>query len=146
MAFKTNSELYQKMQSEHDDEIDQALGKAQEIIDYRFKDKFVLWEALQCGAERSDVWVYKFKGRSRSQHGNKRLALIGDAVLRQVFTCVMFTDGYDPGMTFADNVMEELADMLLRSSPRCHHSDVEQRKTGRGWSTIWSGCIDRQRY
>lgn len=100
MAFMKNSELCQKMKNERDDEIDQILEKAERTIDYKFKDKFILWEALQCGAGRPDVWFSRFKDRSRSQHGNKRLALIGDAVLRLVFTCVMFTNDHDPGMVF----------------------------------------------
>lgn len=77
--------------------VERKLKTVQEIIQYQFKDKFILWEALQFGAGVPDIWYTRFYGRPRSKHINKGLALIGDAVLRQIFACVMISDGYSPG-------------------------------------------------
>ena len=52
---------------------------AEAIIDYRFNDESLLWEALQSmGSGASQI-----RNREMSE-GNKRLAVVGDAILRLV--------------------------------------------------------------
>jgi len=56
------------------------------IIDYQFADPHKLWEALQ--APGSPVFV--INGRHIPE-GNKRLAMIGDSVLKLVFASEWYT-------------------------------------------------------
>ena len=53
------------------------LNDAQRIIGYNFMDSSILWEALQAPGSRP----FAADGRDFS-NGNKRLALLGDAVLK----------------------------------------------------------------
>jgi ribonuclease-3 len=60
------------------------------VIKYTFNDKSILWEALQ--APGSGV---RYAGAREIPDGNKRLALVGDAVLK----FIMVTDKYALGST-----------------------------------------------
>jgi hypothetical protein len=55
-----------------------SLTCVQQIIGYNFADTNILWEALQ--AAGSDV--YLIKTRRISSDGNKKMALIGDALAK----------------------------------------------------------------
>lgn len=59
------------------------------IIGYRFSDRLILWEALQ--AAGSPVTS---AGTRRFPDGNKRLAVLGDAVLKLVLVAEWY-DGAD---------------------------------------------------
>ena len=65
---------------------DEKLKKCQDIIQYRFSDPNLLWEALQARGSN----VQYLNGRSLKE-GNQQLALIGDAVLK----LVLVNDAYD---------------------------------------------------
>lgn len=49
------------------------------IISYDFKDPLILWEAIQAPGS-----IGNYFGRRRLPDGNKRLALLGDSVLKLV--------------------------------------------------------------
>ncbi len=56
------------------------------IIDYRFTDPLKLWEALQAAGSP----VSAINGR-HIHEGNKRLAMIGDSVLKLAFVSQWYT-------------------------------------------------------
>ena len=59
--------------------MDTILQAVQDIIGYRFRERLILWEAMQ--AAGSNVRV---AGGRKFVDGNKRLAVIGDTVLQLV--------------------------------------------------------------
>lgn len=59
--------------------MDTILQAVQNIIEYRFKEQLILWEAMQ--AAGSNV---RSAGDRKFLDGNKRLAVIGDTVLQLV--------------------------------------------------------------
>ena len=63
-----------------------SISKAEHILQYHFRDRLILWEALQAtGNNRTYV------GTRRFTDGNKRLALLGDTVMKTA----LLEDWYD---------------------------------------------------
>lgn len=56
------------------------------IIGYNFNDTMILWEALQAAGS-----TVRFVGTRRFDDGNKRLAVLGDTILK----LVLVTKWYD---------------------------------------------------
>ncbi|KAE9963223.1 hypothetical protein BLS_009509 [Venturia inaequalis] len=66
------------------------IAQAEAAIDYSFKDANLIWEALQApgsGVVRS--------GTRQIPNGNKRLALVGDVVLKLIIN----VENYEQGLT-----------------------------------------------
>ena len=63
------------------------------IIDYRFTDPLILWEALQAaGSGISSA------GSRRFPDGNKRLAVVGDTILELVLVEAWYNSTHVRGM------------------------------------------------
>ena len=54
-------------------------GAVENIINYNFNDPLILWEALQAAGSTS-----RSAGTRRFPDGNKRLAVLGDTILKLV--------------------------------------------------------------
>ena len=67
----------------------------QSIIGYGFNDRLILWEALQ--AAGSGV---SSAGTRRFPDGNKRLAIVGDTVLKLVLVSEWYESADTRGMFF----------------------------------------------
>ncbi|KAI4266327.1 MAG: hypothetical protein L6R38_008818 [Xanthoria sp. 2 TBL-2021] len=65
-----------------------AVNGAQSIIGYAFRDRFLLWEALQSAG--SPVLL---AGGRNIPNGNKRLAVLGDTVLQLVLVEQWYAGG-----------------------------------------------------
>lgn len=66
------------------------IARAEAVIDYSFQDANIVWEALQApgsGVVRS--------GTRSIRDGNKRLAIVGDAVLKLIIN----VENYEQGLT-----------------------------------------------
>lgn len=82
----------------------------QNIIDYVFQDASVLWEALQAPGS----FPYATGGRD-FRNGNKRLALLGDAILKVCLLEEWYTTPTDIGLQLHDkNIRPAGADHLPR--------------------------------
>ncbi|KAL9070902.1 MAG: hypothetical protein Q9161_004544 [Pseudevernia consocians] len=68
--------------------MDTILQAVQDIIGYRFKERLILWEAMQ--AAGSNV---RYAGDREIMDGNKRLAVIGDTVLQLVLAEQWYNGG-----------------------------------------------------
>lgn len=68
--------------------MDTILQAVQDIIGYRFREREILWEAMQ--AAGSNV---RSAGDRIFADGNKRLAVIGDTVLQLVFAVKWYNGG-----------------------------------------------------
>ena len=68
--------------------MDTILQAVQNIIEYRFKEQLILWEAMQ--AAGSNV---RSAGDRKFLDGNKRLAVIGDTVLQLVLAEKWYSGG-----------------------------------------------------
>ena len=66
------------------DQMNHKLDAAQAAIGYQFTDTSLLWEALQAAGSGASIIGAMFVARG---DGNKKLALIGDAVLKLVVIC-----------------------------------------------------------
>ena len=66
------------------DRMNRKLDAAQAAIDYQFRDTSLLWEALQAAGSGASIIGGMIVARG---DGNKKLALIGDAVLKLVVMC-----------------------------------------------------------
>lgn len=73
------------------------INGVQNIIDYVFQDTSVLWEALQA----SGSFPYDTDGRDFS-NGNKRLALLGDAILKVSLLEQWYTTATNIGLSLPD--------------------------------------------
>lgn len=69
-----------------------AVNGAQSIIGYAFRDRFLLWEALQSAG--SPVLL---AGGRNIPNGNKRLAVLGDTVLQLVLVEQWYAGGQARG-------------------------------------------------
>lgn len=86
------------------------------IIQYSFNHTALLWEALQCSGIAFDS-----EGQTVPPGGNKRLAIIGDAVLR----LALAEDWYKGSDTTGKRIQQKSSSsssFLGRSDqkPRCH--------------------------
>jgi hypothetical protein len=72
------------------------IAHVQDIIDYQFKDPALLWEALQSAG--SNVTTISGTPCHRP-NGNRELAMVGDAVLRQVIVCDLYQRRVPRGRT-----------------------------------------------
>lgn len=66
------------------------IARAEAAIEYAFKDAKIIWEALQApgsGVVRA--------GTRHIPNGNKRLAVVGDAVLKLIIN----VENYEQGLT-----------------------------------------------
>ena len=73
--------------------MDTILQAVQDIIGYRFKERLILWEAMQ--AAGSNV---RYAGDREFMDGNKRLAVIGDTVLQLVLAEQWYNGGTSRGI------------------------------------------------
>lgn len=82
-----------------DAQIDRVLQQLEVALGdtYRFVDKAIAWEALQSPGSLHVVLGSGINGRRLTRDANKLLALIGDAVLRQITVSVMVTAGFEKG-------------------------------------------------
>lgn len=73
-----------------------SIDVVQSIINYRFKNTTILWEALQTGQYyREGQWQFK---RRIFPEGNRPLAQVGDAVLRLVVVRAGYNANESPRM------------------------------------------------
>jgi ribonuclease-3 len=65
-----------------------SVKQCQDIIGYEFKNPHILWEALQTAG--SGVMII---GDRKVPQGNKRQAVLGDAILSHVLCSRWYADG-----------------------------------------------------
>ena len=82
--------------------------EAQAIIQYHFLDETTLWEALQAPGS-----VASLIGHRRAVEGNKRLALLGDALLRVAIVQKGYSEGEYRGDLFLSGVCQRLQQASL---------------------------------
>ncbi|KAL8657666.1 MAG: hypothetical protein Q9226_001696 [Calogaya cf. arnoldii] len=73
-----------------------AVNGVEAIIAYPFRDRFILWEALQ--AAGSPVSLMGGAGGRSIPNGNKRLAVLGDKLLDLVLCEQWYPDGQAKGV------------------------------------------------
>ena len=74
-----------------------ALDGMQELINYTFVDSEILWEALHVPGAMT---AYRITGRNLSD-GNKRLALLGDAIMESALLVRWYQTAASKGLSFS---------------------------------------------
>ena len=117
----------------------EMIDGVQNIIAYTFRDASILWEALQAPG----AVPYGTQGRNFS-NGNKRLALLGDAILKTV----LLERWYATSDTIGENDHSESCDQHVaderrdRQRPRVHHR--QQRQPSDDRSQPWCPAVHTQ--
>lgn len=75
-------------------------GAVENIIGYNFNDPLVLWEALQAAGSTS-----RSAGTRRFPDGNKRMAVLGDTLLKLVLVHEWYDSADVRGMICRSGVM-----------------------------------------
>lgn len=73
--------------------MDTTLQAVQDIIGYQFRDRLILWEAMQAAGSNE-----RSAGDRKFVDGNKRLAVIGDTVLQLVLAETWYRGGTARGI------------------------------------------------
>lgn len=107
--------------------IEQILQELEAAIHntYHFTDKAIPWEALQSPGSLHVVIGEGLNGRPLTKDANKPMALIGDAVLRQIVVTEMVTAGRSKGEDRSELYFNDL-----------RHAKVKFRMKSAGFSTI----------
>lgn len=77
-------------------------GAVENIIGYSFSDPLILWEALQAAGGARDA------GTRRFPDGNKRLAVLGDTILKLVLVSEWYDSADARGMIDLFGVVSDL--------------------------------------
>ncbi|MDI1491507.1 MAG: hypothetical protein OHK93_002716 [Ramalina farinacea] len=111
------------------------LENAQSIIGYTFTDASILWEALQApGAPRFDT-----NGRDFS-NGQKRLALVGDAVLKLVLLDEWYRG--PRGIQIGNNQVATIgSNSNLAQTGRSHSLDTCIHNNPSAWGAVSNGVM-----
>lgn len=89
-----------------------AIGGVQRIIGYTFNDTSIVWEAMQ--AAGSGV---RLVGNRRIPDGNKRLAVLGDTILKLAIIEEWYNGGEARGNEFESrSSAEKVTEMCFRNS------------------------------
>lgn len=105
------------------------IHRVEDVIGYKFKDNDIVWEALQAAGS-----VVRQSGNRSFREGNKRLAIVGDAVLK----LALVEDWYDgeEAREMANHILSTVAsnanlnkvgrlhglDELVNTNPSQRHS------------------------
>lgn len=75
-------------------------GAVENIIGYNFNDPLILWEALQAAGS-----MVRSAGSRRFPDGNKRLAVLGDTILKLVLVQEWYDSAHVRGIVGRSGVM-----------------------------------------
>ena len=96
-------------------QVDIHLQGVEDVLSYQFNDRNILWEALQAASSR----VVSIGGRVLTD-GNKRLAMLGDAIVNVALIEEWYASGQSKGKalqwTFMRSSLIQYKEKLRRSS------------------------------